>query len=75
MTVKFEWKKWMSFAIMAITFFTASYLMAATMPDCTNCSRGESSAMQLFHSVFMFIFGAGSVSMTIGSTLSWLDDQ
>ncbi len=70
--INFEWQKWMTFTALAVGFFTMSYLMTVTMPDCSNCGH-EPSAMQAFHVIFMLVFAAGTVGCGIASAVMWSD--
>jgi hypothetical protein len=71
--VSFNWEKWMTLALLTVSFFLLSYIMAATVPDCPTCKDSNVSGMQMFHAIFSFLFGAGSVITCIGALMTWND--
>ena len=71
--VNFEWQRWMTLAAIAVIFFTLSYLMAATVPVCSDCGH-DLSAMQFFHYVCIVAFICGSIGCTIGAFVTWSED-
>jgi hypothetical protein len=72
-TVSFVWQKWMAYGTAAIIFFIISYVMAVTMPMCTDCKAGEGSAIQLFHVMCMILFLVGSLITIIAAFCTWND--
>jgi len=74
MQIQFEVKRWMKTALVSIVLFVASYIIAATFPECHQCRVAEVSAIQVWWGIVMALALAGAVLAAIVTLLSMGSD-